>query len=82
MFAVHWPGSVVWLRLVGQVRVGGRVSLTTTWKVQETEFPAESVRVYDWRVIPRGNCEPLLRPEVSVCSRTGVPQLSVPRGRG
>jgi hypothetical protein len=72
--AEHWPGSVFWLTLQGQVMVGLEVvPFTVTVKVQVAVLPAASVAVEVTVVVPTTK----LLPEAGVLVTTTPGQLSV-----
>ena len=74
--AAHCPSALFTVMLAGQTMTGAR-SVTVTSNEQIVLFPAASVTVKVFVVVPLGKVEPLARP--AVWTVVGV-QLSVPTG--
>src|SRR6266571_2877058 len=75
--AVHWPASVFFTMLAGQVAItGASLSLTVTLKVQALVLPLPSVAVQVTIVVPLTNVLPLAGEQTT----GAVPQLSVAVG--
>jgi galactitol-specific phosphotransferase system IIC component len=56
---LHWPGSVVSVRFVGQISSGFSLSVTVTVNVQLLRLPLASVTVLVTVVVPTGKVLPL-----------------------
>ena len=77
--APHVELSAQAVRLLGQLaQTGASLSVTTTAKEQEAEFPALSETVNALMVVPTGKLEFEIKPAVCIVEVFG--QLSVPMG--
>lgn len=75
----QFPGSLDWVIFAGQPEITGfSLSTTVTVKVHVQKFPAASVALYVFVVVPFGNTDPGGRP--AVCVTVTPEQLSVATG--
>jgi hypothetical protein len=72
------PGAAASTISVGQVMTGGAASITFTLKLHEAVFPATSVTVKVFTVVPSGKVEPEGSPDVRTVF--AIVQSSVPTG--
>src|SRR3989442_1096698 len=75
--ALLWPGAAVVTMSVGQVIVGGWVSLIVTGKLQLLVLPLASVTVNRLVVVPFAKVAPLGNPAVCVTVAPGQLSLEI-----
>jgi hypothetical protein len=66
LLLLHWPKSVLSIKVDGQVITGGWLSLTMISKVQLAVFPSASVAVQRTVLVPLSKVEPLDGVQVTV----------------